>query len=1391
MEQLSIEQFRQLKAKLNAAKNDIDEYMSIEEEIVSFDLSNIPFEEWNGMRIIGSIDFSETKANLDFRNVQFNNLCNFDNCNLRNIPVPELPLEWQEKCRNRELTYSDIIDNIDIFEGIPVRYYLKEDNEIPNLAKIVGNHLISDLIKEHFDVFSHIKNAEKFDLFNERINTNLPFEESFIKAVKNYARNGEYTRVRFHNENHEEYYQLPEWLNSMNFNIVPNYRTIEEIESHNIHNYVSRDGVDEFLEMMNIDYLKRFEEENHFLFKKARDRFEYTNYLEMIGQFVYTRLLDEDILRIKNNQNTYEEFNDRMAELINGLRLCNYFTDYPDYDFMEGDFRNKYPQLFVEKDSPEIIKQAFYKNRLTPSYINQHKEVIPYLVDKDLLSILVLKDNKYPLSSEENDRFHFAKNIINKFGNNVLLQLYAEYGNKLDTMKNYEEANTPFELENMIHDFFYDQIVNHNMNYDFLKNDKEFVAKHTSLFLDLTNVEGIPEEDKSFIEKSFHDRYFAFYTIYKYPQLIDVLKTKNINYAFGAKGIYKGNNASNYLFKDNPSYKFDEQQDLLKVLDKDTFLNLCARYGRYLEVRKNIDNTENKTPLQIQDEFDKQIIDLCRSGRINYFKKEAPEFLLKEEDLFLSEDAPKDLVDKFYSTINDQLNFTDLKKHPEWMPYLEGKAIDTALLRSSYKKDELKKYLKYFGDKAIKLGINRADTVQPMIEEENVDLMKKWYDKTNQKFIPDIVIMKNFELDNADKFLINGPVWSTLMRIKSMTEKEETKEALLKIAYTFGAFDNDNSGLKKAIDLFKSIPRELKNENIEIIDYFKEIESYEDKYLENNYLPKEFVDFKNLKDILIKEGFKYDESKSITENIYKQQEDGSYKLMFNQQACPKATEIIRENLERNLPCPVISPAKAHQLFGGFEMRYDKDFREFFLNNFEIINNDFDAPRYLSSIQKQFKDIKTVNSNRYLTWDLAVSYVQSNKYVDIEVGNEKVAEISSIAGYSQEEFNTLQKIYDYGKTRIFNSIPRVENTVGDYKYEFLKLNDPLAMAIGTLTDCCQELNNAAEMCMEHSMVSKEGRIFIVKDSENSIIAQSWTWRNKNTLCFDNIEIPDRAFHRKESAGIDRDVFANQVYEVYKKAAQEIIKKDQEKYKEALDKNEITKEDYDLLKLNRVTVGSGYNDIASALQKNAKIDTGVLSRPMYFNAPVELRKSLYTNDSQTQYILEQEENAKRANTIKTAPNLYHDDYDILDNSTFNEKNLLQLEKLELITKGPDADLKTEVSFYDNSNGYIPRISRNYGIQEENTKILLHPNFAIIYEDKGYEINIADILYNTKVGEEQRNIEDKVIMQINLGINQIADNREIDTRLLEGKAKDMFNRQKLVTDLINKERGVENGK
>src|SRR5699024_4841585 len=140
---------------------------------------------------------------------------------------------------------------------------------------------------------------------------------------------------------------------------------------------------------------------------------------------------------------------------------------------------------------------------------------------------------------------------------------------------------------------------------------------------------------------------------------------------------------------------------------------------------------------------------------------------------------------------------------------------------------------------------------------------------------------------------------------------------------------------------------------------------------------------------------------------------------------------------------------------------------------------------------------------------------------------------------------------------------------------------------------------------------------------NIVAQSWVWRNKDVLCFDNIEIPDKAFVRatKEYPELGRSGFSDEVFEIYKQAAHDLIVADEKIYKELLESGKITKAQYDGLRLGKVTVGLGCNDIAESLKQNSIIDKGTISRPLPFDEPVKLSRGLYISDSTTQCILEE--------------------------------------------------------------------------------------------------------------------------------------------------------------------------
>ena len=326
----------------------------------------------------------------------------------------------------------------------------------------------------------------------------------------------------------------------------------------------------------------------------------------------------------------------------------------------------------------------------------------------------------------------------------------------------------------------------------------------------------------------------------------------------------------------------------------------------------------------------------------------------------------------------------------------------------------------------------------------------------------------------------------------------------------------------------------------------------------------------------------------------------------------------------------------HTWFGGLPTSYNPKFREFLLSNLKRFKED-NTSSLISKICGQFENILTFNRGRGITYKNVISYIQNVAYATVCPGHEELAYLASKTGYSEGDFHQLEDIYFITKKRYISSIPRIEGTYNNYSYEVLRLDDPLALVIGDLTDCCQRLNEVGEDCMKHSTISDDGRVFVVRDCKKNIVSQSWMWRNKNIICFDNIEIPKKILHNHEHYS-----FAEEILKIYQKASQELIEYDDKKYKELLDKKAISKELYENNKLSCVTVGLGYNDIADVIQNNLT----------WIEEPVQVNsmKYIYT-DASTQYLLEGEYNYL-SNDIETY-RCYKSEFSMMDSfNAFDE-------------------------------------------------------------------------------------------------------------------------------------------
>jgi len=694
--------------------------------------------------------------------------------------------------------------------------------------------------------------------------------------------------------------------------------------------------------------------------------------------------------------------------------------------------------------------------------------------------------------------------------------------------------------------------------------------------------------------------------------------------------------------------------------------------------------------------------------------------------------------------------------------------MDTTILEK-LKSKEYQEYFNLFGEEVgIKLLCYKSITINKMIENNQTKLMYYWYQKTGCKYIPDYVVMQNIEKEEIDKFLKNDKAWSRLMQIEEFNKLEEGKIALLKLGFIYGIFSGNKNSINQLEFLLKGIPLKLSKENFELLIQIED----RIKNAENIVFPTkdEINDYNELKEELEKNKIIKINSEYIFKELYKKEKDNIYKLKFNYQSYPNILSKIRKFMETWGIESILNPFNTYKIVKDFELEYDDDFRKFFIENIEFFLINYDYSIYLSKIQNQFKEIKRINRNKKIPLEFAINYVKECDYDNINVGNDKLADtIGKIGIYNQSHFEILQKMYNYGKIRVYSSIPRIKGIYNEYTYEMLRLDDPLALVIGNITDCCQILNNNGEACMEHSMIDDNGRIFIVKDKEGKIVAQSWVWRNKNIICFDDIELSTKLFIKEERASkrlLARYLLAEKIFEVYEEASKRLMEIDNTIYFNMLLKKQISKKQYYGLKLNKVIIGLGKHEIANVILNKLKPLETTHIKPLPFIPKVELKvyPELYLRDSIRQYVIE--DNNEYYNFDLDNLIIYNDEYEVYTNKNTTKIELNILESLRKNTYQIDTNLLEENEYKENF--IVSSIAMKYKLDIENTKLIIHPNFAIIYEEQEEIINIIDIYKNTKIDnyDQQIDISSIVNNQINLALLQISQNKILNYNKLENR-------------------------
>ena len=295
----------------------------------------------------------------------------------------------------------------------------------------------------------------------------------------------------------------------------------------------------------------------------------------------------------------------------------------------------------------------------------------------------------------------------------------------------------------------------------------------------------------------------------------------------------------------------------------------------------------------------------------------------------------------------------------------------------------------------------------------------------------------------------------------------------------------------------------------------------------------------------------------------------------------------------------LSYAKAETMFSAMTHPETDRFRDFFLKfEGEFISNPDLFSRFKEMALKfdSYIEDDVGFGTRYKEGTLTpqdILYKISNEaYKNVIVGHgehELIYQAKS-GGLNEEQVLLAQKHLQELKQREYQTMPQEEAKNKRFRGRIVRIDDPLHFAAGEATNCCQTFGNGepGESSMLHSASERNGALFIVEEIDEfgkpiRLVAQSWTWRNGNRVCFDNVEIP----HSTEAEFRTIGGF-DEVMEVYQEAASRMIETDRLKLKQLLEKGEITQEQYDKMVVKDVAMGKGCDDLIRHLSKDKRAE-----------------------------------------------------------------------------------------------------------------------------------------------------------------------------------------------------------
>lgn len=593
-------------------KKFIEQAFLIESNLFNCDLSDIPFEAWQDFYIISDenhvADFSKTRANIDFNMVTYPGYVNFKGCNVRNLEMVGRTLkpkdfdeetiransslflsdsfseEFKDKYySNIQLKISDLVDltleQLQELEKKKPDLHLDHNLYFSFILKTLGLDKVVQLYnhsKEDYDAVSQV--LEILNVLDSYFGT--PRFEEFLEQIKNI--------------------DVSEMKN-LCFDFLKNKISKETLGFFQINLPESfiRENPDIFLMNANIP-----EEVKQRCFSRKLKVQDLIDYLDVFSNISVTDFLEDDYLSgvssfINDNYGVgkFQELVRKHPDVFAHIsEERDFYTLSISMDLQTGkdldsSFDNavkKYffycmpgmPEQFrIESDGQITYNVPEWLSSMNFKFVDKIESLNDLMQYND--SVVVLDENqRYALEQLNIDNIRKLEQETGIFSHNEWFE-ELEIFKKLSSYMNANICFALFDFHNG--SLSYDEFLNQFLMFlgSMTKKRKIDVSinssayfwieskireTHPEIFADFDSLRNIPKPERRRLTTAFDEGSLTFSDIKKYPELVSILKDKNLKIPFSRKIYFSKHN---YL-------------ELLQVFGNEKFLELCAKYGEYM-----------------------------------------------------------------------------------------------------------------------------------------------------------------------------------------------------------------------------------------------------------------------------------------------------------------------------------------------------------------------------------------------------------------------------------------------------------------------------------------------------------------------------------------------------------------------------------------------------------------------------------------------------------------------------------------------------------------------------------------------------------------------------------------------------------------------------------------